>query len=352
MLFAYQHCSHTIDHFQDFIAHLVKEVWCKPSGAFSLSKLDPDFMAIVEELENDKSVTASKLLAPIERLYELFRQKLSADQRNTVSKWFDDNNNIELLCGNDPQVVPVGYADIEAIDTELAHHLKTFFLSLWSNILGLSAVQNAVGSIDDHYRVAFLASNSEGKCPYCGYRDLLGEYSDYREAYDHYLPKTKYPFNTVNFRNLAPMCDRCNGKFKLAKDPLRRNSNGSRRKAFYSYGSQHPKIDIRAEIVGDLTGGVKPANINLDFRCDGYEEEVETWLDLFKIVDRYKAKCCYKNEGTAWLERINIESITHGISPRRMFEIEVAIARNKPWADSNFLKAPFLEACDRAKLVR
>lgn len=39
--------------------------------------------------------------------------------------------------------------------------------------------------------------------------DINGVHHTKREAYDHYRPKPLYPFNSVNFRNLAPACHEC-----------------------------------------------------------------------------------------------------------------------------------------------
>ena len=59
---------------------------------------------------------------------------------------------------------------------------------------------------------------------------MKGTHHSKREAYDHYLPKVLYPFNSINFRNLAPACHECNSTYKLGKDPA--HNPAGRRKAF------------------------------------------------------------------------------------------------------------------------
>lgn len=86
------------------------------------------------------------------------------------------------------------------------------------SLLDLAALRAKIGDIDDHYQT-FVQTNKAGKCPFCGINDLLGEYHSKREAYDHYLPKALYPFNSINFRNLVPACHHCNSSYKTSKDP-------------------------------------------------------------------------------------------------------------------------------------
>jgi hypothetical protein len=39
MLFNYRYVNHSIERFQEYLDHLVKEVWCKATGEFSLDLL-------------------------------------------------------------------------------------------------------------------------------------------------------------------------------------------------------------------------------------------------------------------------------------------------------------------------
>src|ERR1035441_1462629 len=127
MLFNYRYVNHSIEGLQVYLDHLVKKVWCKADGPFSLDLLHPELKLIVEDISNDDSITKDYLDGPIRRIYE----------------------------------------------------------------------------IDAHYK-AFVTENKEGKCPYCGCGDIKGVHHSRRDAYDHFLPKGTYPFNSVNFRNLAP----------------------------------------------------------------------------------------------------------------------------------------------------
>ena len=57
-------------------------------------------------------------------------------------------------------------------------------------------------------------------CPYCNADMLYTIKCDdngktYKSAFDHFYPKSRYPFLGLSLYNLIPACDRCNSKFKL-----------------------------------------------------------------------------------------------------------------------------------------
>jgi len=355
MLFNYRYVNNSIERFQVYLDHLVKEVWCKATGVFSLDLLHPELEEIVEALSNDESIVKDHLDGPIRRIYELFKTELTAAQRQQVSKWYDHNNDIEALCACRPDTQPATYADIRAINANLASALKEFCKSLFSEVIGLKAVASRIGDIDAHYE-AFVKENCEEKCPYCGYGDIKGLHHTRREAYDHFLPKGTYPFNSVNFRNLAPMCNECNSAYKLAKDPTRnidpisRRAGGTRRKAFYSYATVAAGITVTVTLNTQDVTNLQPSHIALHIAAPGRDEEVEAWKDVFGIEERYKAKLCAKNDGKAWLVQVIDEAANVSLTPAEMLAAKRKTAAAQPYVDANFLKMAFLTGCQTANI--
>ena len=362
MLFSYRYVPHTIEAFQTWLDHLVKEVWCKAAGNFTLDLLHPTLREVVEAIYNtEEDKTRGKmndwLYGPITTIYYIFKDELTQVQRQKVAMWYDTNNDIEALCSCDPTKVPATYTDVKAINEKLADHLKSFGQSLFTNVIHLGAVTTRIGGIESHYD-AWEVFNRPGKCPYCGYNDIKGRNHNLREAYDHFLPKGLYPFNSVNFRNLAPMCHECNSSYKLGRDPVRhidpinRRNTGTRRKAFYSYSFNSPAISVSVTLRTDDVTNLTPDSIDLQIDSPGCNQEVESWNDVFGIEERYKAKCCAENDGKAWLLHVIEESANYGRSVDQMLaEIERA-AERKPFDSANFLKWPFLKACKDAGVLR
>jgi hypothetical protein len=80
-------------------------------------------------------------------------------------------------------------------------------------------------------------------CCFCGINDYEEQLADtvdskqWRPAYDHYLPKDKYPLAAVNFNNLFPVCYQCNSKSKGAEDPCYCKIDSQRKLSFYPFNS-------------------------------------------------------------------------------------------------------------------
>ncbi len=353
MLFNYRYVNHSIEGFQVYLDHLVKEVWCKAAGEFSVDLLHADLREIVKEIYNTEiGTTRGKvkdwLYGPIKAIYDLFKN-LDVAQRQQISVWYDHNNDIEALCACDPDRPPATYDDIHAIDPELGTALKDFCMGLFTDVIHLKAVSSRIGQIDEHYR-AFVTENTKDRCPYCGYSDIMGPYHEYREAYDHFLAKGTYPFNSVNFRNLAPMCHACNSTYKRDQDPIT-TPGGIRRKAFYSYAALPPGITVKMTLNANKAANLQPDDIDLQLAAPGREEEVQTWKDVFDIERRYKAKLCGENDSKAWLQQIVEEPSNIGVTRGQLLDQMLRLTNKYPYDGANFLKGAFLTACQDAKII-
>lgn len=222
MLFSYTYVTHQMEKMQTFIDFIFHEVWCKAptSGPFGLNLFDAnaELREVMEAFYYSDAQGADFFYGHVERIYGLF-SALTTVQINQFQQWYQGNNDLEKVCANDPGTHLARYADIAVNHKDLAAQLGAFFKGLYSqSLLDLAALRAKIGDIDDHYQT-FVATNKAGKCPFCGIGDIKGEHHSKREAYDHYLPKALYPFNSINFRNLAPACHECNSSYKLSKDP-------------------------------------------------------------------------------------------------------------------------------------
>lgn len=172
-----------------------------------------------------------------------------------------------------------------------------------------------------------------------------------RDAFDHYLPKSKYPFNSVNLKNLAPSCSKCNSGNKRDDDPLHdKHSGDARRKAFYPFSVVNPEIDVSIAIEDKDWSSLSPEKLSLSIQSGAHPEEVSTWMELFRIEKRYLARCCNSGGGKHWLNHVFSECENYGLSAQQMANADIKSAASEPWAESNFLKKAFLEGCRAAGL--
>jgi hypothetical protein len=290
MLFAYTYVPHQMERMQEFIDFIFFEVWCKApaNGPFDLNLFadKPDLQEIMQAFYYSDAKGADFFYGHVERIYGLFAA-LSPSQINQFQQWYYDNNDIEKICANDPTVKIVRYADIPVAHQDLIDQLKSFFKGLYSKtLLDLASLREKIGDIDEHYE-AFVKINKAGKCPFCGISDLFGEYHSRREAYDHYLPKALYPFNSINFRNLVPACHHCNSSYKTSKDPAYTPKDPTcgvaRRKVFYPFSTAPVGIEIKVRLQHADIEKLTPAEIDLSFGPPPVAEQIETWKDVYGI---------------------------------------------------------------------
>ena len=360
MLFAYTYVPHPMEKMQKFISFIFFEVWCKaPNGPpYSLDLFDAvhELKTVMEAFHYSDAKGADFFNGHVEGIYGLFAD-LSPEQIDQLQAWFMGNNDIAGLCRNDPAVPIARYDDLKAFDLPLANELAAFFKGLYNpkELLGLKALREVIGEIDDHH-IQFTTVNRQGKCPFCGINDVKGVYHSKREAYDHYLPKGKYPFNSINFHNLAPACHECNSTYKLSKDPLYDakdpllTKTGGRRKSFYPYQTTSFTIDLEISLNTKDWTNITPADIDITTGPETVREEIDTWLDVYRIEERYKAKCCGNNDGKGWIIEVFDEWKEDGRDPKDYLKTLSRQAKARPYIKDNFLKYPFLDACQKAGL--
>lgn len=353
MLFPYTYVPHQMEKMQAFIDFIFHEVWCKApvSDNYSLNLFvaNPELHELMTAFHYDDSKGAEFFSGHVQRIYELF-STLNAAQIRQFQQWYLGNNDLEKVCANDPATHLARYSDIAVNHQDIADQLGTFFKGLYSqSLLRLAALRDKIGDIDEHYQT-FIQKNKAGKCPFCGINDLLSEYHSKREAYDHYLPKSLYPFNSINFRNLVPACHHCNSSYKTSKDPTYTPKDPARavqrRAVFYPYKTAPHAIELKITLQHADIERLTPEDIGLQFGPAAVAEEIDTWKDVYGIEERYKAKLCTENDGKAWLMQVLDEWKELGNDPQDFLRTLAFNAQKRPYMDCQFLKKPFFDACE------
>lgn len=283
-------------------------------------------------------------LERVKKIFEIFKT-LDDIQLQQLKYWYRVNNDIETLC--EGLGSPIMYRELKYFNEELARELKALYGVLYNKkIIGLKTIRNKIGKIDQHYK-AFMKENNKEVCPFCGIHPMKGIYHTKREAYDHFLPKGQYPFNSINFKNLAPMCNECNSSSKLENNPI--FNKNKRRRAFYPYRTKAIDITISISLDLDDYEHIKPNEIELSFTSPS-QDEVDTWNSLFEIEERYKATIA-GGKGRYWLNQVIDEARLRSESCIECMGVKKVLLEKSPYEEMNFLKLPFLEACDEIGLL-
>lgn len=310
MLFSYKPIEHyhRIENLHSYIHYFFVNLFDnEPNNITTL--LHPDF----SQMYNTHYTAIRNKLQSIHQKY----LDLNDIQKNLVKDAFHYNQQIENIC--DKTIVPIKYSDLEE---NFAQELKKFFDGAWTLLSNKDdttnpTVKKKCGNIYQHYCDLFMDGRQNFTiCPVCGLQELLGEYDacnnpddeeqeKAREAYDHYFPKKLYPFISVDFTNLLPICNHCNSIYKHDYDTG--YNGGNQQACFYPFSEQeindiNIKIDI--PIVIDELKSSSDWSISIE-TTSGVEEKINSWDNIFRIKNRYLKKI--KAKERVWKTRLVTE---------------------------------------------
>ncbi len=326
MLRLYTPIQHDIFKLQTMLEHLVCSVWCEANANETCeSKLDDEFRELYNSyawLKNDVDVIYNDCIS------------LTTVEKESIKIAFTSDNDIEALCNG--TVNPV-YLD--ALPNVVEEKIKPLMVNFYESLLERAKVP---GTKKDYYE-KLIEENDFQYCPCCGLIDFESSDSKYREAFDHYLPKSDYPFSSVNFKNLVPLCYKCNSDRKKAKDPIQDG-----RKAFYPFIVEgQPEHHIGIKIIIDKSKDLRnldKADLTIEF--EGDKEKVETWDSLFDIKERYNDTTRNKISKTL-LQRIKRRHLLFkknnaGWTYKDTLDFLIDDYENDLYEDKKFLKKPFM----------
>lgn len=339
MLYSYNYIIHDLEKMQTYMDYIFFEVWLKAKkhDEFSLSLFEKksELKEIIFYFfyKDDSPKYGKEFVEKVLKIFNIFKS-LNSYELKLLKKWYLSNNNLREICRGNKK--PIRYTDIRFNDK-----LVTLLYELYKNLYD----QNYLGlkNKEDHYLEFFKKNNIE-YCSFCGLSEMKGDLHSKKEAYDHYLPQEKYPFNTINFHNLVPTCNTCNSSYKLRKDPLHLDDK-IKRKAYYPFNNKIDSICIQVGF--DINN-----EIILSFNSDD-KEELETWKEIYGIEERYNAVCSLKKTGLRWLTdaKSYIKYYSSNIDDYIKY-INYLLEENPSiYHEKRFLQVPFLKACKKAGIL-
>jgi len=294
MIYFYKSISpHNIENLHNYLHYFFTKLFQVKVKKYNPSRLiHPNFKPIVEEYED-------KINSKLTRIFIAY-QTLTAAEKSKVKRAYKNNNNIIGICNK--RVKPIKY---DELPVSIKDPIESLYDELWDTVLNYKVVRDVCGTVKSHFNL-FRKVNDKSVCPFCGLGSLLCEYDDGRDDYDHYLPKAEYPFISVNFLNLFPMCHNCNSKSKGQKDsPFIPNTNPLiQRSLYFPYDNSIYDHEIILNIKSDVTDLNDDSTWELSIDCKPEKnlEKKNSWLEIFNIEKRYKSKII--KDSYKWKERI------------------------------------------------
>lgn len=326
MLRTYRPINHPIFTLHSYLEHLVCQVWCNASAASICSDLlDANFEIIYN--------TYPWLKTDVDSIYEKCKT-LTDQQRADVREAFNVNNRITELC--EGTLIPIA---LDTLPNVVKEDMKPLLVKFYDYLIDRAEVP---GDKLDYYNQLRLANPQFRFCPCCGLSPIESAETHYREDNDHYLPKANFPFATVNFQNLIPLCSKCNKKCKSTKNPF-----DAGRISFYAFDINHVPISVSVSILESEELDYRALRIaDIDISFDNDAIKTTTWDWLFQIKERYNEEV----KGFAKTELRTVANRLYRNRDRKLgqpyeqilddtiedYEIEL-------FEDRKFLKRPFLQ---------
>lgn len=320
MLRIYSPIVHPIAILHEMLEHLVCEVWCKATNTNNcIDLLRSDFKDIYDCL--------GWLKADVDDIFEKSRT-LSSHERKNIINAFKINNQIENLCNG--TVKPI---ELSSLPSVVEGKMKPLLETFYSRLLDIKKVP---GEKLDYYNM-LAKSNNFNTCPICGLANIETPNSQYIEDYDHFLPKTHYPFAAVNFKNLVPTCDKCNKKHKGSKKPLDKNG-----KAYYPFDTGRPSLKIKITLKIIDFDSDKKLTQKPDYQFSGDADKNETWNWLYNIESRYSDE--FKRFSYSWLRSLKKEiEFNESKTAEQYIDFKIANYKEDEFDEMKFLKVALLE---------
>ena len=282
MLFGYPVSAATAN---NWLHECLCEILRSIHASIQAAKTPPPWPEIIPDQYRKKLQKRTGLKERL-KTYQIAVEKLTTAEQERILQALHDQNEIALLlsCQRNCEAI----TDLPTLIREPVKELFEFAFKLLTDL----------EIRDKHYKEIYDAVPSH-TCPFCGCENFDAPRVP-REALDHYLGESQYPFAASNLRNLVPMGNKCNSR-KLAQDILTKK-DGTRRKSFDPYNCTG--ITLSLENSQPFAGTVTTTKAELprwqiEFSLN--TEEVLTWDEVFHIRKRYE-KDVLDAEFESWLD--------------------------------------------------
>lgn len=146
------------------------------------------------------------------------------------------------------------------LDPNAQNVLKVLMISFYEDLLAAgfeSVIHNHPKKLDrDAFIESFWMVNRKLEvCPACDRRRSIKIETKVYDDADHYLPKSKYPFLSLHFANLFPLCKDCNRSIKGNTDPVDDHTDAPLVNIFHPY--DRPALEHMDVIVNKNSEGVR-----------------------------------------------------------------------------------------------
>lgn len=301
MIYTYKQLSHPIQGLHVELVYFFEQLFrSAPQHYDETTLLTHDFIKIV----NKSPISLKANLIAITEGYYL----LTSSEKKIIREAFYANCQIQKLC-IDTKLNAIKFKAIKNVN--YCKLLKDFLTTLWEDYPQNKFIEKKFGTVLIHFNDFLNPSHQKALvCPFCGLNKLKPSGSINRNAYDHFVPKAMYPFVSINFQNLFPICHECNSDEKKDIDTL--YFKNKRRKLLHPADSKYNGQKLSITVIPKESYSTKNlktllTDINWEFAINlagKVDTRLLAWDDIFKIKRRYREHI--KIYQTEWFEQLQV----------------------------------------------
>lgn len=215
-----------------------------------------------------------------EYLIELKREYIILDlkAKKKLKKIFRNNYQIKRVLKKEIKLY--SYSDIEKYcGKKIKEIIKKISKYLYEEMKKIKAFKDKYIGPLEYYQKLKDKQIVKKTCPFCGKKIVESGKQGTRETYDHYIPKGTYPFISLHYYNLIPMCYDCNSNFKGQEDIYMYS------KVFdpFEIKSGENKLVIKKIQNSKNNNNIKKIKIKNNL---GKTNEIYAWNNIFKVKER------------------------------------------------------------------
>lgn len=207
--------------------------------------------------------------------------KLSQNKKNKFRKIFINNYQVKRILNKEIKAYTSKELEIQC-GKNISDAEKELSKFIYEKLKTRASFTNKYINPLEYYKKLITEGVAKNNCPFCGQSIFESGNLGVREPYDHYIPRAIYPFVSLHYYNLVPMCHKCNSSFKLKKDIL-----SIYPKVFDPFKIESSENELFIKKISISKNGRNIKNIKIKNKL-GYTNEIDAWDKIFKIKARSK----------------------------------------------------------------
>lgn len=281
------------------------------------------------------------LQSKLQAFWTAYSSLPAADKANVRNAIVRQTSLPELFSDFDP------CPSLDDLPPEISNETKTLAEYLFGQLAKIQEGDKALRDL----QFSVIHDSGIRTCPFCGL-SYFRPVGLLRNALDHLLPISKYPFASADLRNLPPTCHECNSIYKRDIDIIV-EEGGGRRVCSDPYAGPVFQVSLEGSELnaGNEIRGVRMPRWEINLLGDS-PAQAATWDTVYKIKTRYEVTL--DADFVSWIRHFALWFVRERGRGRTALEVADELPRyicnvlQDGFDDRSFLKAEAFKLLERS----